>query len=769
MKLSSKTIDPGMLLALAAVLYSLVPVHNGNFFWHLRNGLDIIETGEIRTEDPFTWTRQGAYWIQQEWLAESAMALSWVHIGEGGPVLLKALLIGLSVLFAFKASVRGGGDPAFAFLFSVLWLALAQPRWIARPHFFSIFFFSVYLYILSLRINKPLKLTLILLPLQILWVNTHAGFVMGVFLASIPAMDKLLRGEYRQVLRWSVPPFVLLLASGIHPNGYRTLEYLPAFLAQPLYKETIREWWSPFDPRFAPQRVLSRPALILIAATSVTIAVLGFFRDRLHRGKLAGLFILIASTVFASRNGELLAPAMLAWIPGMLSLKIPRRAIWLPAAFILAVPFFHGIPRDVGPSRSPGIGVDWRVYPVGLADLLEAHPDLTSRAVVFNTNEVSGYLQYRFQDRMPLFMDGRCLLFPESFYREYLALCYPVGEDHLASQYRLFRKYGFNLAIYTGWERGSSAYLVAALPLWFPIYIDDLTAVYATGELLSQSGTDSLAFSHFDPLDPSEFLSRPLYLMPAKALPELTRLRDHTGTDLLDPVISALLFRADPASPLSTPKDAGGMEYTLRCWESCGKGDLEAAMEFAVLSSDIELQRAVGILAGGGLAPGESMMGIQGGDMRAPGSARAVEITALWVTGQGGPALELASLHLDSLPGWGVAQCGLLYSLAGNGERALELADLALTLRRGPVVLERAARIYRLEGRLQEAAEYCRESLAMSPDFTGAGLLLADCMWDMGLTGEAGVRYESIVNSGFELPEYARLRLQLNRTLLDMN
>ncbi len=154
LKISSKTIDPGMILALAAVLYSLVPVHNGNFFWHLRNGLDIIETGEIRTEDPFTWTRHGAYWIQQEWLAESAMALSWIHLGEGGPVLLKALLIGLSVLLAFKAAVRGGGDPAFAFFFGILWLALAQPRWIARPHFFSIFFFSVYLYILSLDIRN---------------------------------------------------------------------------------------------------------------------------------------------------------------------------------------------------------------------------------------------------------------------------------------------------------------------------------------------------------------------------------------------------------------------------------------------------------------------------------------------------------------------------------------------------------------------------------------------------------------------------------------
>lgn len=769
MKISSKTIDPGLLLALAAVLYSLAPVHNGNFFWHLRNGLDIIETGEIRTEDPFTWTRQGAYWIQQEWLAESAMALSWIHLGEGGPVLLKALFIGLSVLFAFRASVRMGGDPAFAFLFGAMWLALAQPRWIARPHFFSIFFFSAYLYILSLDIRKPLKLTLVLLPLQILWVNTHAGFVMGVFLASIPAMNKLLKAEYKQILPWSLPPFLLLLASGVHPNGYRALEYLPAFLAQPLYKETIREWWSPFDPRFAPERTLARPALILIVATTATIALLGFFKEKLHRGKLGALCILTASTLFASRNSELLAPAMLAWIPGMISLKIPRRAIWLPAAIILVIPFIHGIPRDIGPSRRPGIGVDWTIYPVELADLLEEHPDLMTQAVVFNTNEVSGYLQYRFEDRLLLFMDGRCLLFPENFYREYLALCYPLGEDHLASQYNLFRKYRFNLAIYSGWDSGSSAYLAAALPGWFPIYLDDFTAVYATWELLRRSGSDSLAFRYFDPLDPAEFFSKPLYLMPAGALPELIRFRDQTGTDVLDRVISALRFRADPATGIALFSGNDAAYYTLRCWKNCSEGDLDTAMENALLSSDNELQTAVNILNGGELGPNESILGIQGGDMRAPWSGKAVEITALWVTGQGGLALEQASLYLDSLPGWGVAQCGLLYSLAGNGEYALELAAHALTLRRGPVVLERVARVHRLEGRLEQAMEYCRESLAMSPDFTGAQLLLADCLWDMGRTAEAETRYESIVNSGNELPEYAQQRLQLVHTLFGSN
>ncbi len=217
------------------------------------------------------------------------------------------------------------------------------------------------------------------------------------------------------------------------------------------------------------------------------------------------------------------------------------------------------------------------------------------------------------------------------------------------------------------WNSGSSAHLAAALPGWSPIYLDDLAAVYATGELLHLTGTDSLAFHFFDPLDPAEFLSRPLYLIPAEALPELIRLRDSTGTDILDRIIYALRFREDPATDIALSSGNDAAFYTLSCWKNCSEGDLDTAMENALLSSDTELQRAVRILNGGELGPKESILGIQGGDMRAPWSGKAVEITALWVTGQAGLALEQASLYLDSLPGWGVAQCGLLYSLRVTG------------------------------------------------------------------------------------------------------
>jgi tetratricopeptide (TPR) repeat protein len=154
-------------------------------------------------------------------------------------------------------------------------------------------------------------------------------------------------------------------------------------------------------------------------------------------------------------------------------------------------------------------------------------------------------------------------------------------------------------------------------------------------------------------------------------------------------------------------------------------------------------------------------MGIQLAHVRTEEAAIVVEITALWITGQQDEALEIARLNLQSLPGWGVGQCGLLYSLAGDSKTALELAELALSLAGGPVVLERVARISALEGRFDEAAERCAEALSLSPDFSGARLLRADCLWELCRIEEAGTEYDYILLSGHELPEYAMNRLRL--------
>ncbi len=764
MKISEKLSEARVLcslLVLIAILFSITPVHNGNIFWHLRNGIDIVETGEIRTEDPFTWTRQGAYWIQHEWLAEAVMALAWIHTGEAGLVLLKALFIGLSVFFVFKASLKNGGNPGFAFVFGVFWLTLAQPRWITRPHFFSIFFFSLYLYVLSFDIKKSWKLALILFPIQVLWVNVHAGFVMGLFLASVPAMKKLLTAQYKEFVNWLIPPVFLLLASGIHPNGFRTLEYLPAFLAQPLFKQSIREWWSPFDPRYAPEKILSRTAILFSALTIGTTALLAKFPEKIDRGKLLALLMLTLATVFAARNGELLAPAMLAWVPGMLNIKLSKKIGFATAIMLLIVPFVYGVPREIGPPRELGAYVDWSVYPVELADLLEAHPAILEKAKVFNTNEISGYLEYRFGERFPLFVDGRCLLFPEDFHWDYLMISEAPSERFKGFQRNLFDKYGFNLLIYNTLAPSSSVYLAAALPEWVPIHINGLSSTYAKWSLLQETNLEYLGFRYFDPLDPGMFLTTPLYLQPLNALSELIVQRDQLGINLLDGVIESFYFRNDTSYTIQQNLEPNPWTSTLECWVACREGDLSYAAEQAEISGDPSLQAAVSFLQTGVLEENQAILGISNNTINSEWSEKAVLVSALWVTGDQVQALELSHSIIDSLPPWGIAQSAWLYSLKGQQNYAEELAALALSKAQGPIVLGKIAKVYRTGEDYIKAIEYCRRALVLSPNYTEVRMVLANSLWDINSIEEAVTEYKELINSGLSLPDYVSNRIAL--------
>ncbi len=758
-KISNATIFT-LLITAIAVLYSITPIHNGNIFWHLRNGIDIVETGEIRTEDPFTWTRHGAYWIQHEWLAEVALALTWINMGESGPVFLKALFVGLSVFFAFKASIKSGANPSTTFIFGSLWLILAQPRWIVRPHFFSIFFFCLYLYILSFNFKKSWKLTLILLPLQILWVNVHAGFVMGIFLASVPAMNLLLSKEYKKFLNWLIPPVILLLASGIHPNGFRTLEYLPAFLAQPLFKESIREWWSPFHPSYAPEKAISRTALLLVTLTTGTVIALIKSGKKLHKGKLMALLMLLAATVFAARNGELLAPAMLAWVPAMLYLKIPKKYSYGIALILVVIPFVYGVPREIGPPKQLGANVDWSVYPVELADLLENHPQLMEQSILFNTNEISGYLEYRFGEELPMFVDGRCLLFPESFHWEMLMLTNAPGEGFRKTQHDLFNKYTFNLLIYNTQATYSSVYIAAILPEWVPIHINGLTSTYAKKSLLQANNLDSLAFNFFDPLDPSRFLTTPLYLIPEIAEDELLRHNRQMESEIVTIALESLNYRRSPDTSLPITHNESFWFYTFKCWEATRENNYEDAAEWALLSKDISLQSSVSFLQTKKLESDQWIIGITPAIIHDKWDIKSAEIVSYWVTGQQELAFREAEAYIDSLPPWGIAHTAWLYSLAGEQEYAEELAEIALAKAQGPIVLLLAARVYNSINPVL-AGSLAVRAIELSPGYTNARLFLGNNLWNRNETSEAAEMYKWILQSGSPLPEYAEIRLEL--------
>lgn len=775
------------LFLLVCALYCLTPVHNGNFFWHLRNGEDILETGTIRTSDPFTWTRSGETWLQQEWVAEVMFALSWKTAGEAGPVMLKAVIIVLAVLLASMAAVRRGATLTAAVLTGLLWFALSHGRWIVRPHIVSILMFSLYLYLIARGTGGVLSTLAVFLPLQILWTNAHAGFIMGWFLLGIPLLDAFLARRPRKAVERGGVLAAAVLSAGIHPNGFGSVTYITDFLSRPLFRETIREWWSPFHPMYHPGQSISTTAVLLVVLLAATWTLVIVRRRKIGASRILALAALSAASLLSSRNMDFLALAALAWVSPLLGKVRPRiPAILLAAA--AAVPFLAGVPREFGPSRRLGAGVDWSIYPRRLTEFLRENPELL-QARVFNTNEISGYLQYVMGEDLPLYMDGRCHLFTENLYAEYLMLAYSGPQD-APRVLNVLDGRGIHLALYDWPESDrSSAYILSASPDWKPIYWDSITVVYGRASWLEEAGFRGRVFTLVDPLSPLMLLETPYYLMPSSLREELVTAAKSPMNYQPAILPAAALMQSEGDIPDSLPfvissiSMRSGLENALRGREPCiedprlrviqswalaAAGEYTAALDAAVSSGDPMLQSCLSVLSRSGtgaagaaanrypplMVPSPPWEAYLAGSA-SPGDSCVIEAAALFVSGMRERAVDsvrtLLEREMDLQP-WGLSVSGGLAALYGLDSLAVVLGDSALSMNTNPYTLLIMGKIEGITGDRRSAVETLGQSLDIFPSFHEARLQRARYLWMEGRLEEALEDYRLLEELNYLTP-----------------
>lgn len=797
-RLTGRLLTAGLLAAV--FVYCITPVYSENIFWHLRNGEDILDSLSIRLSDPFTWTMAGREWIQQEWLAEVVFAAGYRAAGPLGLLIVKTGVVMAAVALAVSAARRRGAGAAATVFVAVFWLSAAQARWFERPHIFTAMYFSLYLFILA---GKPsLRRSLALFaPLQILWVNTHAGFVMGIFLLLLPAVDAFYEGgrNLSRAARWLLLPAMGLLCSGVHPNGFRSLTYLPGFLSQPLFRQTIREWWSPFDPRFGSPYLPT--ALVILTLAGLAIILTASRRGkRIPVSSILLLGALTVSSAFAARNAELLALASIAVLPALLG-----RIHWgIPAAATAAaalVPPLAGLPREFGPPREFRIGIDWRIYPVGLADFIEEH-GLYGR--VFNTNEISGYLEYRFGERLPLYMDGRCLLYPESFYAEYLLLAQPPDSMQAALQMSVLEDRGVELALYA-WPKqpGSTANLLAEMPGWVPVYWDRLTIAYARLDWLRGMGLDSLSLGRIDPLSSEDILTRSLARVEQGLLPTLLRGAGMEGWDVPAVLACCLLWRAGDidgartvacmvsdsslgneitgildgsddrgGEPSDAPSGTGSWPQlnTLRVWVAASEGRFPDAARLSSEMGDAQLVSSVLIVGGADAStltgpPPPWIPRFAWETYRSGGSTPSESLAILsWAAFAAGD-LQLADSAaraagcLGPAAPWSLSARAMLLASSGFIDEASSLADSALSLSRNPFTLYASGGVETVSGDPENAVALLEEASMMLPEWPEASIELASALWECGEIESSVSEYSRALSLGAELPPAGRQRL----------
>ncbi len=254
MNTASKRIEPlmiGIILTLVFIMAARAPI-DSDLWWHLRAGETMLSKGQIFTTDTFSYTRQGATWIDHSWLAEIIMTLAhqW-----GGYFALGGLVAGsaaLSMLFVYLQMK----EPPLLRAFVIIWASLvAAWVWSARPQLFSLLFFSLVALILTLYKRGTHNLLWMFIPIFILWSNLHAGYTLGLLLIGCviageifnrilvyPTSTNLPWKPVRSLLIWGLISGLVAL---INPNGINTWLIPFQTVNVSVLQQFISEWASP--------------------------------------------------------------------------------------------------------------------------------------------------------------------------------------------------------------------------------------------------------------------------------------------------------------------------------------------------------------------------------------------------------------------------------------------------------------------------------------------------------------------------------------------
>lgn len=180
--------------ALIFTVLSTRPISDGDFFWHIHSGQEILANRALPECDSFSFTtaqfvdNQSAdlripVILKQYWLAQ--IALYWLHeyFGDVGIVALRALVFAaiLTILYLWgrtKASWSVSG------CLTILTASLLLEYPTERPQLFSFLLAVVVLFLLEkLRCEDRWRygcLSLSLPLAMLLWGNLHGGYLLGV-------------------------------------------------------------------------------------------------------------------------------------------------------------------------------------------------------------------------------------------------------------------------------------------------------------------------------------------------------------------------------------------------------------------------------------------------------------------------------------------------------------------------------------------------------------------------------------------------------------
>jgi len=406
--------------------------------WHIRTGDWIIAHHAVPHQDLYSFSKSGAPWYAWEWGSDIIYSLLHRAAGLKGVVLYAGVLIALFAWTLLRRMVARGVHLLWAMVISLLGVGASSIHFLARPHLFTFLFLSMAMWMIEIdrQQSSPesARRLWLLVPLTVVWTNLHGGFlaliaVLGLAAVGLAVEAWIMRGTFRDAIRYGALAAACSAASLINPYGYHLHTHIAEYLRSDWIRNTIQEFQS---PSFRNENALQFEALMLLGLIATGLL---FRRRRIVEGlwivyfahmslgsvRHVPIFVTVCAPVIAAEISDWWR----AWsagakksslfgivnqMSGELAPSFERVSAW--PFLLVGTLVFMGAPIK-WPTDFPAV-----VFPV---KMVHDHPAQILNTKLLTTDQWGDYLIY-LNPKQKVYVDGRSDFYGEQIGNEYLQL-----------------------------------------------------------------------------------------------------------------------------------------------------------------------------------------------------------------------------------------------------------------------------------------------------------------------------------------------------------
>ncbi len=441
--------------------------------WHIRAG-ELIRQHGIHSNEPWSWTAGDYPWINIAWLPDIAM--SWLYDLGGLSLLAACTLILFALVIASLAAIGLKLKATISIMALPLFYSagILAEGMLARPQLLSLLFAAAAYALLRFAQTRTL---LWLLPLYLLWSNSHGGYITMFVIIGMFFIEAVVQNQTTKA-KW-----LALIAAGCalltfaNPYGMDILSATFAVLSTPA-NQLLHEWQTTAPAQY-----------LYLLGWLVLMVIAGGMRskDIPLADKLLAIFWLVMAmaslrmTYFAAIfSFPYLVQALSAWQKTLPTLTKDFQALSSdPMRWKISLTAVALIVFLLSPWRSyilSDISLPEHIAPKAEVEFLAAnYPQLK----LMNHYDFGGYLIYRRDLGLEPFIDGRAeTAYPRTLIIDYFVLQkLDIGWEKVAADYGI-QAFLLPLKDKDGISRSPQIAILDQSPQWKRVFTGDIAAVY---------------------------------------------------------------------------------------------------------------------------------------------------------------------------------------------------------------------------------------------------------------------------------------------------